>query len=60
MIKQKTKEQKLSTEQLKKLKEKAAIFDELVGFIEDKGLGLLMKEVEKEENVHVSQARKIF
>lgn len=39
---------------------KAAILDELVELIEEKLLGYLMKAVEKEKNIPLSKAKKIF
>ena len=43
---------------LEELKRKASLFEEILSFIEDKYLGYLMEEVEKEENIPLSKAKK--
>lgn len=42
------------------LKQKAAFWDELMAFIEDKGLGYLMQSVEEEKNIPLSKAKKLL
>ena len=42
------------------LKKKAAFLDELLSFIEDKSLGYLMEEAEKEENIPLAKAKKLL
>lgn len=46
--------------ELEQLKQKAAFWDELMAFIEDKGLGYLMQSVEKEKNISLSRAKKLL
>lgn len=46
--------------ELEQLKQKAAFWDELMEFIEDKGLGYLMQSVEKEKNISLSKAKKLL
>lgn len=45
---------------VKNLKKKAVFLDELLSFVEDKYLGYLMEETEKEENISLSEAKKIL
>ena len=42
------------------LKKKAAILDDLVEFIEDRYLGLLMQKTEKEKNLSLSETKKML
>ncbi len=56
----KAKEKKIEASEIEKLERKAAIFDELMEFIEDKGLGYLMKEAEGEENISLDMANEHF
>lgn len=44
-------------EGLLSLERKAAFFDELLSFIEDKIFGFLMERTEKEENLSAAKAR---
>lgn len=46
--------------EIEQLKQKAAFWDELMAFIEDKGLGYLMQSVEKEKNISLSKAKKLL
>jgi len=48
----------LNKSYLEELKRKASLFEEILSFIEDKYLGYLMEEVEKEENIPLSKAKK--
>ena len=45
---------------LEELKIKASILDELVELIEDRYLGYLMKQTEKEENISFKKAKKLL
>lgn len=44
----------------KQLQIKAALFDELIAFLEDKFLGYLMESVEKEQNISILKAKKMM
>lgn len=44
----------------KQLQIKAALFDELMEFLEDRYLGYLMDSVEKEQNIPILKAKKII
>lgn len=46
--------------EIKTLRTKAAILDELVEFIEDKYLGYLMSATEKEKNFSLAKAKKLL
>ncbi len=50
----------MSTKEIKKLRMKAAILDELMEVIEDKYLGQLMRFTEKETNIPMSRARRLL
>ena len=56
------KEQKITIgkKQFLGLKQKAMLLDEVVSFIEDKQLGYLMKETEKEENISLEQTKELL
>lgn len=56
----KANEKKISINEIEKLEQKAAFFDELIEFIEDKGLGYLMKEAEDEESIPFDKANEHF
>lgn len=56
VIKEKTKKEF----EIERLETKAAILDELVEFIEDKYLGLLMQATEKEKNIPLVKAKKLL
>lgn len=45
---------------IKQLQIKAALFDELMAFLEDKYLGYLMDSVEKEKNIPILKAKKMM
>ena len=55
----KTREQ-TTIKEIEQLKQKAAIFDEFVEFIEDKGLARLMQKVEKEKNIPLKEVEGVF
>ena len=57
-MEQKTK--KMNNLKTQELKIKAALFDELIEFIEDKSLGYLMKLTEKEKNIPKKEAKKLL
>jgi hypothetical protein len=46
--------------EIKQLQIKAALFDELIIFLEDKFLGYLMESVEKERNLSISRAKRMM
>jgi len=50
-------QEKMDTESLKR---KAMFLEELLSFVEDKALGFLMNETEKEENIPLKQAKKLL
>lgn len=50
----------LDREELEELKMKASFFEEILSFIEDKYLGCLMQNTEKEKNIPISQAKKFL
>ena len=52
--------EKTNKTEIQKLQTKAAILDELLEFIEDKYLGYLMGETEKENNIQLQKAKKIL
>ena len=52
--------EKTNKTEIQKLQTKAAILDELLVFIEDKYLGYLMGETEKENNIQLQKAKKIL
>ncbi|MBI2591315.1 MAG: hypothetical protein HYW34_01400 [Candidatus Brennerbacteria bacterium] len=54
------KEKKAKVDNIQQLRKKAAIFDELIDFIENKGLGYLMSETEKETNLSFDKAKKLL
>ncbi|MEK7146720.1 MAG: hypothetical protein AAB772_00505 [Patescibacteria group bacterium] len=54
------KEKKSKIDNIEKLRRKAALFDELINFIEDRGLGYLMNETEKEDNLSLKKAKKLL
>ena len=55
-----TKQKVSARAQLKELEKKAEIFDALVCLIEDRYLGSLMEEVEKEKNITLSRTKKLL
>ena len=57
MIKLRAARKKTNMEQLRT---KAALFDEMIGLIEDKYLAYLMKSTETESAIPLSQARKLL
>jgi len=56
---QETKIEKRGTN-VKSLKRKAMFLEELLSFVEDKALGFLMDETEKEENIPLKQAKELL
>lgn len=54
------KEKQLKKGRIEQLQVKAALFDEILEFIEDKYLGHLMKSTEKERNLPLAKAKKIL
>lgn len=48
----------LDREYLEELERKASLFEEILSFLEDKHLGFLMKESEKEKNISLRKAKK--
>jgi len=50
-------QEKMDTESLKR---KAMFLEELLSFVEDKALGFLMDETEKEENIPLKQAKELL
>lgn len=46
--------------EIKQLQIKAALFDELMAFLEDKSVGSLMNAVEKERNLPMLKAKKMM
>lgn len=50
----------LKTEEIKGLRIKAVILDELLEFIEDKYFGYLMKLAEKEPTIPLSKAKRLM
>ncbi|GIW66880.1 MAG: hypothetical protein KatS3mg095_0778 [Candidatus Parcubacteria bacterium] len=51
---------KLTPEQIEKLKIKAFIFDKITDLIEDQYLGYLMKLTIKEKNIPLKKAKKLL
>lgn len=49
---------KVKKEYIKDLEEKAHVLENLLSYIEDNYLGLLMKKHEKEKNISLSEAKK--
>lgn len=45
---------------MEQLRTKAALFDEMIGLIEDKYLAYLMKSTETEPSIPLSQAKKML
>ena len=59
MVKISQKEQILLDRQyLEELQKKASLFEEILSFLEDKYLGFLMEETEKETNIPFTKAKK--
>ncbi len=56
----KTSEKNKKEFEIERLKTKAAVLDELMEFIEDKYLGLLMQKTEKEKNTPLARAKKML
>jgi len=50
----------LDREYSEDLKKKASFLEELLSFIEDRYLGFLMEETEKEKNISLPKAKKSF
>ena len=50
----------LDKKYVENLKKKASFLEELLSFVEDKYLGDLMEKTEKEENVSLSEAKRIL
>lgn len=50
----------MNTQEIKKLRMKAALLDELMEIIEDKHLGQLMRLTEKEKNVPLFKAKRLL
>lgn len=48
----------LDKDYFEELKRKASLFEEILSFIEDKYLGYLMEEAEKEKNIPLLKAKK--
>ena len=45
---------------LETLKRKAFLFEEILSFLEDEGLGFLMEKTEKEKNIPLTKARRML
>lgn len=52
----KIKEKKIKADEI--MRQKAALFDELIEYIEDKGMGLLMHRAESEITLSLDKAKK--
>lgn len=48
----------IKAKKIEQLQKKAALFDELIAFLEDKYMGYLMEFVEKEKNLPILKAKK--
>jgi len=59
-LKEKNNKVVLDKDYLENLEKKASFLDEFLSFVEDKCLGSLMKETEKEENISLSEAQKLL
>lgn len=50
----------IKAKRMEQLQKKAALFDELISFLEDKYLGYLMDSVEKERDIPILKAKKMM
>lgn len=58
--KTKTEEKGIESVYVKTLEKKAMFLKELLSFVEDKALGFLMSETEREENISLNRAKELL
>jgi len=56
----KTEEKRIESMYIKTLEKKAMFLKELLSFVEDKALGFLMSDTEKEENISLNRAGELL